>query len=322
VNFLRAPGRISERWLRPRDAEPQETATVEESTTPRLAGPELLTLERFRDRYGNGELSLEHWDQFAIDPAGLGDRVDDPHSADYARWVMASWSGMSGRDAYEPTLDESFDLDDSDYLAFPYPFSSRDPGSIAGYLGAVAHAITLIGDRPPARVVEFGSGWGHLAMTLAASGFDVTAVDLNTASVDLLRRRAGALGVPLNVEHAGFLDFEPGDPYDCVVFFEAFHHCHRPFELLDRCTAMLRPGGTLLFVAEAFYDGFYAPWGVRLDGSAAFMTAQQGWLELGFSRAFIESDLADRGYTTSWTVLDHLGPYGTFMAARLTAIDN
>lgn len=294
----------------PAEAEPATAA-------PEAPSIDRLTISEFRRRYDAGSLSLERWDAFEILASEIPLDHQSPHSDRYAAAVMESWSQMSGRDSYEPTLDESFDLDDSDYLAFPFPFSSRNPAVISGYLGAVAHAVSLIGAAPPCRVVEFGSGWGHLAMTLASSGFEVTAVDLNTASVELLRRRAEASGVPLTVEHCGFLDFESTERFDCVVFFEAFHHCHRPFELLDRCTALLNDGGTMLFVAEAFYDGFYAPWGVRLDGSAAFMTAQQGWLELGFSRPFIESELDKRGFTTAWTTLEHLGPYGTFMTARL-----
>ena len=283
----------------------------------RADGPELLSLADFRSRYQAGELSLALWDRFALDPAEIRLVGVEPHTDEYAETVMDSWSQVSGRTRYQPDEDESFDLDGADYLAHPYPYSSRNPAEVSGYLGAVAHAVSLIGSSPPARVVEFGSGWGHLSLALASSGYDVTAVDLNAASVELLRRRAEALHVPLIVERCGFLDYRAADRFDCVVFFEAFHHCHRPFELLDRCTALLNDGGVLLFVAEAFYDGFYAPWGVRLDGSAAFMTAQEGWLELGFSRQFIEAELSARGYVTSWSVLDHLGPYGTFMVARL-----
>jgi 2-polyprenyl-3-methyl-5-hydroxy-6-metoxy-1,4-benzoquinol methylase len=278
---------------------------------------ELLLVEEFRRRFEAGLLSLDQWDTFSILASEIPLDHAAPHSEQYAAVVMDSWARISGRSEYEPAVDEVFDLDDGDYRSFPYPYSSRDPHAISGYLGAVAHAVSLVGTSPPARVIEFGSGWGHLALTLASSGYDVTAVDLNTASVELLRRRAEALHVPLIVERCGFLDFEASGRFDCVVFFEAFHHCHRPFELLDRCTELLNDGGVLLFVAEAFYDGFYAPWGVRLDGSAAFMTAQEGWLELGFSRPFIESELSARGYVTSWSVLDHLGPYGTFMVARL-----
>jgi SAM-dependent methyltransferase len=235
---------------------------------------------------------------------------------------MDSWRRISGRAAYEPSIDETFDLNDSDFLAHPYPYSSRNPAEVGGYMGAVAHAITLIGAAPPATVVELGAGWGHLSFMLAASGYEVTAIDLNPASVQLLRRRANALGVPLTVEQRGFLDGDLPASTDCIVFFEAFHHCHEPFLLLDRCVGALREGGMMLFVSEAIYDGFHAPWGMRLDGSATFMTAQEGWLELGFDRHFFEAELRSRGLVTEWTKLDHLGPYGTFMTARLVHPDD
>jgi 2-polyprenyl-3-methyl-5-hydroxy-6-metoxy-1,4-benzoquinol methylase len=280
-------------------------------------GPELLSIDEFRERFEAGRLSLLHWDRFAVDPAEVLLGGLDPHSEAYADRVMESWSRISGRSSYGPHEDESFSLDGADYLAYPYPYSSRNPAEVSKYLGAVAHTVSLIGAPPPARILEFGSGWGHLALTLASSGFDVTAVDLNGASVELLRRRAAALHVPLVVEQTGFLDYASDDPFECIIFFESFHHCHRPFELLDQCTRLLKAGGVLLFVAEAFYDGFYAPWGMRLDGSAIFMTAQEGWLELGFSRTFIEPELAARGYVTEWSHLEHLGAYGTFMVATL-----
>lgn len=47
------------------------------------------------------------------------------------------------------------------------------------------------------------------------------------------------------------------------------------------------------------------------------MTAQQGWLELGFDRSFIEATLQEGGFTTEWTTIGHLGAYGTFLVASL-----
>jgi len=83
--------------------------------------------------------------------------------------------------------------------------------------------------------------------------------------------------------------------------------------------AQLTDGGRLLFLADAIYDDFYVPWGVRLDGAAAFMAAQQGWLELGFRRDFFEAELAARGFTSTWDVLGWLGPYGTVLVADRTS---
>ena len=90
------------------------------------------------------------------------------------------------------------------------------------------------------------------------------------------------MNLPLTVLRSPFLEFELDRKADAIIFFEAFHHCDRPLELLDRCVGMLNPGGRLIFVADAIYDGFHAPWGLRLDGSAVYVARRYGWLELGF----------------------------------------
>jgi len=281
--------------------------------SPPVAG---LSLDEFRRRFEAGALSLERWEEASIDPSEFGPPPDDPHSTRYAEWVMATWRAITKRHRYEPEVDETFEIPGEEFLARPYPYSSSNPTEVSNYLGAVAAAVARMGIPPPARVVEYGSGWGHLALTLAATGYSVSAIDLNSASVDLLRRRSAALGVALDVVQSSFLDHRSDSQADVIVFFEAFHHCERPFELFDRCTQTLSASGRIVFIAEAIYDDFYAPWGVRLDGSAAFMAAQQGWLELGFRRDFFERELAQRGFDVSWEVLPWLGAYGTVMVAQ------
>ena len=163
----------------------------------------------------------------------------DPYSAGSAAEVLRTWTAITGRDAFDAVMNETFTLDDADYLARPYPYSSSNPMEVGNYFGAVAAAVARTGGPPPRRIVEYGSGWGHLALALAQTGYDVTAVDLNPASVELLRLRAKVLGVNLDVAQCGFLEYESDEPVDVVIFFESFHHCARPFELLDRCTADL-----------------------------------------------------------------------------------
>lgn len=293
-----------------------ESMAVEanDADAPAIASLE-LSLDQFRTKYQDGALTLEKWPEASIDAATMARPSGDPTSEPYHEAVLANWSDVTGRDLYDATVDESFEIDQSYYLARPFPYSSNDPEQVAQYLGTVAELLRRLGSAPPARVVEFGSGWGHFALAAAATGYSVTAVDINPPTVSLLRRRARALGVSIDVVESDFLAFVPPADTDAIVFFEAFHHCARPFDLLDRCVAALRQGGRLLFAADAIYDHFWAPWGIRLDGSAAIMMAQEGWLELGFERAFFEAQLHARSMTTTWQVLDHLGPYGTFLEA-------
>lgn len=285
---------------------------------PAVEGPEILSMTEFRRRFEAGALSLEMVATFSVEDQALTTRLEDPCSPEYSAAVMQTWHALTGRHDYRAVDDETFELDGADYLARPWPYCSSDPQEVSRYLGAVAAIVGRVAVKPPARIVEFGAGWGHLSLDLAATGFRVSAVDLNPPSVALLRRRASLLGIDLDVVEAGFLEFGPEEPVDVFIFFESFHHCEEPFELLDRCTGQLAVGGRILFAADAIYDHFHTPWGVRLDGSATFMAAQHGWLELGFSRPFLEGELRKRGFEVSWETLPELGAYGTFLTASLT----
>ena len=319
--------RLLQAWGNPRHlpvvdtaaGDPQARNSAELATVASVvAGSEVISIAEFRRRFENGALSLQMDTPFRVEDQALSAGIEDPCSPEYSALVMETWHALTGRPEYRAVDHETFELDDQDYLARPWPFCSSDPTVVAGYLGAVAAIIGCIGAKPPARIVEFGAGWGHLSLSLAATGFRVSAVDLNPPSVALLRRRALLLGVDLHVVEASFLEFEPDGPVDAFVFFESFHHCEEPFELLDRCTSQLSAGGRILFAADAIYDDFYAPWGVRLDGPAAFMAAQHGWLELGFSRPFLQKELRRRGFEVVWERRPELGLYGTFLTATHT----
>jgi SAM-dependent methyltransferase len=278
-----------------------------------------LDIDGFAELFDAGRLSLAIWDQFSVDvpPPGAA-LAAEPFSERYHAWVMGVWRAVTGRDAYRPDVDEAFDVPPEEFLRSPWPYSSGDPAEVGRYMGAIAWMLRVVEPRPGSRVVELGSGWGLLALQLAMLGCTTTAVDLNPASVRLLRARADAWGVPLEVAQASFLDFDLPE-CDAIVFFESFHHCDRPFELIDRCRARLRPGGRILFLAEPFYDDFSCPWGVRTDGAALFMARANGWLELGYQRAFFVDALRARGFEVVEHAAADLGAHGTLLVASLPA---
>ncbi|GAA3603150.1 class I SAM-dependent methyltransferase [Microlunatus ginsengisoli] len=97
-----------------------------------------------------------------------------------------------------------------------------------------------------ARVLEVGSGRGHLAVRLAERADEVDALDLDPAMVEATRAI-----VPANVRcrRADVTTAElPAGCYDAVVTLSVLHH-------LDLATALpllaraLRPGGVLVAVA-------------------------------------------------------------------------
>jgi SAM-dependent methyltransferase len=276
-----------------------------------------LDVREFIALFDAGQLSLDIASHFSLTIACPDDALlADPCSDGYRAWVMSVWSAITGRPDYRAEVDEAFDIPADEFLPRPWPYSSGSAVEVGRYRGGIAWMLRVLDPQPGDRVVEFGAGWGLLALELAMLGCDVTAVDLNPPSVNLLQRRAAAWGVSLDVAQAAFLDYDLPE-CDLIIFFEAFHHCDRPFELLDGCRAQLRPGGRLVFLADAIYDNFSYPWGVRPDGSAVYMARYAGWLELGFERTFFTNVLHSRGFEVVDHAAPELGAYGSLTVATL-----
>lgn len=95
------------------------------------------------------------------------------------------------------------------------------------------------------RVLDIGAGAGCHSLALQEAGLAVTAVDVSPLSVETMRRR----GVR-DVRLADFFIDEPGGPYDTLLFLMngigmAGTLAALP-RLLERCAALLAPGGQVL----------------------------------------------------------------------------
>lgn len=106
------------------------------------------------------------------------------------------------------------------------------------------------------RALDVASGAGRHALLLAAAGFDVTAIDRDTAVLDRLRLHAGRLELQVRTE---VIDLEPEvvpatppgvlapGAYDLVI---VTRYLHRP--LFPQLIAALAPGGILIY--ETFLE--------------------------------------------------------------------
>lgn len=108
---------------------------------------------------------------------------------------------------------------------------------------------------PPQRVYEVGSGAGHLAAELAASGFDVTATDI---SRERGGERASCEGLIWSVTDGVNLDrFADADSFDAVISDQVIEHLH-PDDLLrhfEGARTILRSGGRYVFRTPHAYTG-------------------------------------------------------------------
>ncbi|HEX4219370.1 MAG TPA: class I SAM-dependent methyltransferase [Acidimicrobiales bacterium] len=221
------------------------------------------------------------------------DRPDDPFSDDYRGWVWELYERISGRRNYS-TANESSPFDVEHALRQPYPHATESSRVVGEELIARGFIIKTMGLAPPARIVEFGPGWGNLTIDLATMGFDVTGVEVEPQFCALVEQRCPR-PERLTMRAQDMLSFDPDDPFDAAIFYESFHHCADHLAMLDHLHGVVGPDGVVVFAAEPIAAMAY-PWGPRLDGYSLWSTRVYGWLELGFDDAYFTSALERTGW--------------------------
>lgn len=124
------------------------------------------------------------------------------------------------------------------------------------YPTALVDALAALAP-PGARVADLGAGTGHVALPLAARGFDVTAVEPARDMLARLSAAAAERRLPVRAEHAT-AEATPLEArsIDLVVVADALHFIDA--ELVGREIArVLRRGGALAVVTAALGDTPY-----------------------------------------------------------------
>lgn len=244
----------------------------------------------------------------------------DPTSRHYFDFQMDLWKLVSGRRLYSAEYCEANNnLDHVKGICDFFPFVTKSNQEISNYFIAVASILKNIERPAPASILEFGVGWGHTARFLSNCGYRVVAVDIEKRFLSLLPDYSLIGSVPIVPMCTSFNDFSHVDEsFDCVIFFECFHHCIDHIELLNRLHGLLKPKGQIIFCAESFYDDWFDfPWGVRLDGHSVWAIRNFGWMELGFRKAYILDVLTKLGFNVRFSKVDGIGSYGEFCIATI-----
>ncbi len=194
------------------------------------------------------------------------------------------------------TENEHSPIEVEDSVRRPHPYRTGSADIVGDQLILLGFLMKAIGADPPARVLEFGPGWGNTTLALLQTGYSVTAVEIELRFAEVISRRCADHAERLRVVTADMLTFSPQERSDVVLFFESFHHCTDHRLMLRRLHDLVADGGRVLFVGEPILDLPY-PWGLRLDGQSLWSMRQLGWLELGFDRAYFMNALRESGWT-------------------------
>jgi SAM-dependent methyltransferase len=119
----------------------------------------------------------------------------------------------------------------------------RDPAVFDAWLELLSAWLP----RASSSVLDVGCGTGSLSAILAGLGHRVTAVDFSKEMVARAKAKAGGQAVCLAVMDAAALAFAPRS-FDVIVCRHLLWALPNPPRVLERWSALLRPGGRLLLV--------------------------------------------------------------------------
>jgi len=222
----------------------------------------------------------------------------DPFSPEYRAWVLEIYRAIAGGE-YNPLNELTSTKQGKDLFKIGYPYHSRNPAVVASTYAQLTQALNSLNEKPPASVIEFGAGWGNLALPIARTGYSVTVLDIDKYFIKRLKKEASRAGVKMSFVVSGFLEFvsEKRGAYDVVIFQQSFHHCDDPLRLLIGIREnVLAANGSVYFFSEPITKELVFPWGLRYDGESLWAIGCNKWFEVGFQQDFFASLLLRGGY--------------------------
>jgi SAM-dependent methyltransferase len=127
------------------------------------------------------------------------------------------------------------------------------------FAGITAETVPMLleaaGIRPGSKVLEIGSGPGHVADLLVQAGTSVTGVDFSSKMVEVAQNRYPE--ITFRQADAEQLPFE-ANSFDAVIANFVVHHLARPEMVFREVHKVLKPGGRFAF----------AVWGVPEEQSS------------------------------------------------------
>ncbi|WP_217568782.1 bifunctional 2-polyprenyl-6-hydroxyphenol methylase/3-demethylubiquinol 3-O-methyltransferase UbiG [Mesorhizobium sp. GbtcB19] len=227
----------------------------------------------------------------------LVDQSIDPFSEAYVAQQVALYEELALRKLNQDDGEQAA-VGIEERVNTPNPYGHAHTAFLAKHSRAVLSALMAANVPPAAKILDMGSGWGLSSEIMAFCGVEVTAVDINPDFIELNRRRAERLGLPIKAFHSTFDEFETAERFDAALFYECLHHAVRPWTAIKRVGSLLKPGGKVVFTGEPINDN-WKNWGLRTDPLAVYCIHKFGWFESGWSMSFLHSAFDRAGFRLS-----------------------
>ena len=99
------------------------------------------------------------------------------------------------------------------------------------------------------KVLDVGCGGGILSESLAQRGAEVTGIDMGEAPLGVARLHQLESGLSINYQKSTAEDFakKHENTFDIVTCLEMLEHVPDPSSVINACSKMVKPGGTVFF---------------------------------------------------------------------------
>ncbi len=99
------------------------------------------------------------------------------------------------------------------------------------------------------KVIDIGCGGGILAESLARSGAEVTAIDMDNVALNVATEhaQAGNLNISYQQITAEEIANTHANTFDVVTCMEMLEHVPDPTSVVQACTQLVKPGGQVFF---------------------------------------------------------------------------
>jgi len=128
-----------------------------------------------------------------------------------------------------------------------------------GERGPSPYLVAETADLEPGTALDAGCGEGASAIWLASRGWQVTAVDIAAAALDLAREHARGTGAQVDWIQADLTTWTPPEGHFGLVCAHYVHPAGSRQALLGKLAAATAPGGTLLIVGHSAGHDASAP---------------------------------------------------------------